>query len=109
MQLLVEETNIYYHQYWHILDTRCCPLPAHEMHLYLAIIFRWDMTKETIQTLLVHTRTICMAFYGNTMKQDRFFHILEFLHFSDNKNELHKTDENYDRLWEMKPISEQLK
>jgi hypothetical protein len=35
-----------------------------------------------------------MAFYGNTMKRDRFLRILIFLHFSDNKNEANKTDEN---------------
>jgi hypothetical protein len=39
-----------------------------------------------------------MTFYRNTMKWDIFYHILRFLHFSDNKNEPGKTDENYDRL-----------
>jgi len=33
------------------------------------------------------------AFNGNTMKLDKFCHILRFLHFSDNKNESDKTDE----------------
>jgi hypothetical protein len=26
------------------------------------------------------------------------------LHFNDNKNELHRTNENYDRLWKMRTI-----
>ena len=26
-------------------------------------------------------------FYGNAMKRDRLFHILRFLHFTDNRNE----------------------
>jgi len=34
------------------------------------------------------------AFYRNIMKQDRFYHILRFLHFSENKNEPNKTFEN---------------
>jgi hypothetical protein len=37
------------------------------------------------------------------MKQDRLFHILSFLHFS-NKNEPGKKDEQYDRLWKMTTI-----
>ena len=35
-------------------------------------------------------------FYGNCMKWDRFFHILHFLHFTDNKNEPDMTHENSD-------------
>ena len=49
-----------------------------------------------------------MAFYGNIMTRDRFYHILRFLHFSDNKNEPNKTDENYDRLWKMRAIFDKL-
>ena len=30
------------------------------------------------------------------MKRDQFYHILRSLHFSDNENELNKTDENYE-------------
>jgi hypothetical protein len=40
-------------------------------------------------------------FYGNAMKWDSFFHIPRFLHFTDNKNKPHMTDENSDRLWKM--------
>lgn len=46
-----------------------------------------------------------MAFYRNTVKWDRFVHIVRFLHFDDNKYELDKTDENDDRLWKMIIIS----
>jgi hypothetical protein len=49
-----------------------------------------------------------MAFYSNTMKREIFFHILRFLHFSNNKNQPDKTDENYDRLWKMRTIFEKL-
>jgi hypothetical protein len=38
------------------------------------------------------------------MKQNSLFHILRFLHFSDNRNEPDETDENYDRLWKMRTI-----
>jgi hypothetical protein len=29
---------------------------------------------------------------------------MEFLHFSDNRNEPNERDENYDRLWKMRTI-----
>jgi hypothetical protein len=32
-----------------------------------------------------------MTFYENTIKLDRFFHMLRFMHFSDNKNKPDKT------------------
>jgi hypothetical protein len=34
------------------------------------------------------------AFYCNILKHDRLYHVLRVLHFSDNKNEYDKTDEN---------------
>jgi hypothetical protein len=43
-----------------------------------------------------------------TVKQDRFFHILRFVNFSNNKEEPHKTDENYDRLWKVRTIFDEL-
>jgi hypothetical protein len=39
-----------------------------------------------------------MTLNRNTMKQDRSFHILGFLNFSDNKNECDEIDGNYNRL-----------
>jgi hypothetical protein len=35
------------------------------------------------------------------MKQDRYLHILRFLHFTDYNNEPDMSDENSDRLWKM--------
>jgi len=45
-------------------------------------------------------------FYANTMKRDRVYNILTFLHFSGNRNEPDKTNENYNQLWKMKAISD---
>jgi hypothetical protein len=42
------------------------------------------------------------------MKQNRFFHILIFPHFIDKRNDLDKTDKNYDRFWKMKTIFDKL-
>lgn len=53
---------------------------------FLAVIsYCADGAQSLWQTekLKVHTRTIFMALKRNTMKQDRTFHILEFLNCSD--------------------------
>jgi hypothetical protein len=38
------------------------------------------------------------------MKRDRFFHILRFQHFTDNKNQPDMTDKDSDRLWKMRRL-----
>jgi hypothetical protein len=35
------------------------------------------------------------------MRQDLIFHILKFLHFSDNNSEPDKAGKNYERLWKI--------
>ena len=72
-------------------------MTVQKMCLFLAIIMQIrhdqrDMLKDYLSTL----EQYFMAFYGNTMKRGRFYHILRFLHVSDNKNEADKTDVNYD-------------
>jgi hypothetical protein len=42
------------------------------------------------------------------MKWERFYHLLRYIYFSENKNEPDKTDENYDRLWKMRAIFDKL-
>jgi hypothetical protein len=48
-----------------------------------------------------------MRFLGKTMKQDRFCHILRYLHFT-NRDEPDKRDDNFDRLWKMRTIFDML-
>jgi hypothetical protein len=112
MQLLVEETNRYYRQYLETIAEGRSPLPNMtilEMYLFVSIVLQMghdqrDRLKDYWSTL----EQFFMAFYRNTMKRDRFLHILRFLHFSDNRNEPDKTDENYDRLWKMRTIFDEL-
>jgi hypothetical protein len=112
MQLLVEETNRYYHQYFDTIAEERSPLPdvtRPEMYLFVSIVLQMghdqkDRLKDYWSTL----EQFFMAFYGNTMKRGRFLHILRFPHFSDNRNEPDKTDENYDRLWKMRTIFDKL-
>ena len=46
-------------------------------------------------------------FYGETMTQDRFLHILCFLHFADNSQRPDK-GEGYDRLWKLRTVFDNL-
>jgi hypothetical protein len=81
-----------------------------EMYLFSSIIVQMGHDRRDRLKDYWTTRERCfVAFYRNTLKQDRFFHTLRFLHFSDNKNEPDKTNENYDRLWKMITIFENLK
>ena len=40
------------------------------------------------------------------MNRDRYLHILRYLHFTDNRNEPDRTDENFDRLWKIRDLFE---
>ena len=62
----------------------------------------WDKLTDCWAT----TNQFHTSFYGNAMKRDRYFHILRFLHFTDNKNGPDMTDENSDRLWKMQNLFE---
>jgi len=75
------------------------------MYLFLSIIVQ--MGHDQRDALKSYSSTVIQVFtpfYRNTMKHDRLFHILRFPHFSDNRNEPDKTDENYNRLWKMGTI-----
>jgi len=45
-------------------------------------------------------------FYGTMMKWDRYLHILRYIHFTDNRNEPDRTDENFDRPWKIRDLFE---
>jgi len=79
------------------------------MCLFLAIIVQMGQDQRvTLKDYWSTLEQYFMAFYGKTMKRDRFYHILRFLHFSDNKNEPDKTDETYDQLWKMRAMFDKL-
>jgi len=55
----------------------------------------WHEKRDTMQHYK-STLQVLKASFRNKMKRDQFYHILRSLHFSDNENELNKTDENYE-------------
>lgn len=79
------------------------------MRLSLEIIVQMGHDQgDTLKDYWSTLEQLYTAFYGNPMKQDRFHHVLRFLHFSDNKNEPDKIDENYDWLWKIRVINDKL-
>jgi hypothetical protein len=98
--LLVVETNRYYHQYLDTLDQGPSPLPdvsEAEMFLFLGLILQMGhCIRDRLADYWSTLDQMYTPFYSDTMKRDRFLHILRFLHFTDNKNEIDKNAENYD-------------
>ena len=95
---LLEETNRY-QQYWDTLDEGQSPFPGttlQDMCLFWGIIVQMGHNQRDMLKGYWSTLDQCLlAFYRNTMNRDRFYHILRFLHFSDNKYDCDKTDKNY--------------
>ena len=52
-------------------------------------------------------RQLHNPYYGDTMTQDKFLHILRFLHFADN-SQIPDEGEEYDRLWNLRTVFDKL-
>ena len=108
--LLTKETNRYYHGHLDRIDDGSSPLPdvsEAEMLVFLAIIIqRGHCMRDKLTDYWAKTKQFHTRFHSTTMKRDRYLHVLRFLHFTDNKNGLNVTDENSDRLWNMRTVFE---
>jgi hypothetical protein len=106
--LLVVETNRYYPDH---LDEGPSPLPdvtEAEMLVFLALTIQMGhCIRDKLTDYWSRAERFHTTFYTNAMKQDRFLHILHFLHFTDNKPDM--TDVNSDRLWKMRNLFDILK
>ena len=61
---------------------------------------------DKLSDYLATVDQLCTPFYGTMMKRDRYLHILRYLHFTDNRNEPDRKDENFDRLWKIRDLFE---
>jgi hypothetical protein len=90
--LLVVETNRYYHCYLDSLDDGPSPVPdvtEAEMFVFLAITVQMGhCIRDQLTDYWATMEQFYMPFYSNMMKQDRYLHILQVLHFADNRNEI---------------------
>jgi hypothetical protein len=54
--------------------------------------------RHTLKDYWSREEQYCTPFYSNVMAHDRFFHILQFLHFENNDGRPYHEDPDYDRL-----------
>ena len=110
ISLLVVETNRYYHQYLDTLEDAPSPVPditESEMFLFLAVTIQMGhCLRDRLTDYWSTSENFYTPFYSSTMKRDRYWHILRFLHFTDNRNDTQNADENFGRLWKMRNIFE---
>jgi len=104
------KTNHYYHDYIDRLDNEPSPEPdATEVEMFVFLALTIQMGHGRRDKLTDYWATVDQLytpFYGTVMKQDQYLHILRYLHFTDNRNEPDRTDENFDRLWKIQDLSE---
>jgi len=63
--------------------------------------------KDTLHDYWSRLRQLHSPFYGETMAQDRFLHILRFLHFADNSQRPDEGEE-HDQLWKLRTVFDKL-
>jgi hypothetical protein len=61
--------------------------------------------KDTLHDYWWRLKQLCNPFYGETMTQDKFLHILRFLHFADNSQRPDE-GEGFDWLWKLRTASD---
>jgi CRISPR/Cas system endoribonuclease Cas6 (RAMP superfamily) len=80
-----------------------------EIYFFLPIIVQMGHDqRDKLKDYWSRQEHFFMALYGNTLNWDRFFLILWYIHFSDNKNRPNAVDKNYDRLCKIRTIFEKL-
>ena len=103
--MLVVETNCYYHDYIDRLDDGPSPEPdvtEAEMFVFLALTIQMGHgVRDKLTDYWATVDQQYTPFYGTMMKQDRYIHILHYLHFTDNRNEPDRADKSFDRLWKI--------
>ena len=109
--LLVEQTNVYYQQH---LDRQAGPtrrlpdITLLDMMTFIALALQMGHElKDTLHDYWSRLRQLHNPFYGETMTQDRFLHILCFLHFADNSQRPDEGKE-YGRLWKLRTVFDKL-
>jgi len=72
------------------------------IHVLSIIIQMGHDVSDALKHYWLTLQQFYMPFYSSTIKHKEFFHILRFLHFSDNMNQPDKNNNNYDKLCKIK-------
>jgi len=95
------ENNHYYQDYIDRLGEGTSPEPdvsEAEMFVFLALTIQMGHgVRDNLTDYWSTLDQVYTPFYG-IMNRNRYLHILRYLHFTDNRNEPDRTDENFDRL-----------
>jgi len=104
------ETNRYYHDYIDRLDGGPSPEPdvtEADMFVFLALTIEMGQgVRDKLTDYRATVDQLYTPFYGTMMKWYQYLHILRYIHFTDNRNEPDRTDENFDRPWKMRDLFE---
>ena len=107
----MEQTYIYYQQHLDRQAGPSCRLPditLLEMMTFVALALQMGHAlKGTLHDCWSRLKQLDTPVNGETKTQDRFLHILRFLHFADNSQRPHKGKE-YDRLWKLRTLFDNL-
>jgi len=77
-----------------------------EMFVFLALMLQMGHTIQgRLEDYWTKLEQLSCAFYRQTMARSRFYHILRFLHFTDNN----RTVDSHDRLWKIRDLFEILR
>ena len=106
--LLIVETNRY-HDCLDSTDEQYHPqrdVTEAEMFVFLALTLQMGHTIQgRLEDYWTKSDQLCCPFYRQTMAHSRYYHILRFLHFTDNN----RTADSHDRLWKITDLFEILR
>jgi hypothetical protein len=79
--LLVEQTNVHYQQH---IDSRLPDITLPDMMTFVALALQiGHAQKDTLHDYWSRIRQLHTPFYGETMRRDRFLHVLCFANSSE--------------------------
>jgi len=99
--IILTETNRYFHQYMSSratgsTSTQPPDIIIEEIYKFFAFMIQMgNDPRHSLKDYWSREEQYRIPFYSNVMARDRFFHILQFLHFENND------DPDYDRLWKI--------
>jgi len=108
--ILVVQTDCYTHSYWDVLKEGPSSVPditEFDMLVFLTISGQIEYTlSDQLQHHWATAGQFYMAFCGYMIKWGRYWHILQFLQFTDSWNEIDRMEGSFDRLWKIHKLLE---
>lgn len=116
LNLLVQQTNLYAEHFFEDNPDylrakpksrvhRWKPVTLEEIKVFLGIVFLMGLDQKPEMGLHWSTNKLFYSpVYGKTMARDRFFILLKFLHFNNNREMPRPDSAEYDRLYKIRPV-----